>query len=85
MSATRWQRIDALFHEACDLPPADRAAFLAAACGDDAALQQDVQALLDADVTESGRITEALVGATLELAVQGDQSGLVAGPYRIVR
>lgn len=85
MPATRWNRIDALFHAACEHEPAARDAFLTEACAGDAALLQEVRALLDADITESQRITKALVGATLELVVEGEQVGRTAGPYRLVR
>lgn len=85
MPATRWDRIDALFHQACERNPAERDAFLVEACAGDEALLHEVRALLDADITESQRITKALVGATLELVVEGEQLGRTAGPYRLVR
>ncbi len=37
--------VQRLFTAACDLSPAERAAFLAAQCGDDAALRAEVEAL----------------------------------------
>ena len=42
----RPDRISDLYHAALKRPPAERAAFLAASCGDDAALQQEVESLL---------------------------------------
>ncbi len=44
----RWERAKAIFHAASEVSPADRAAFLEAACGDDAELRAEVATLLDA-------------------------------------
>src|SRR6185503_689089 len=46
VSAERWERICAVLDEAMALPPADRAAFVEAACGSDAPLLTEVQSLL---------------------------------------
>ncbi|HMB81675.1 MAG TPA: serine/threonine-protein kinase, partial [Vicinamibacterales bacterium] len=47
MGATdRWSRIEEICHAALDRDVADRQAFIAAACGDDAALRHEVEALL---------------------------------------
>jgi serine/threonine-protein kinase len=50
MDAVRWDRIQAIFHEAVERPPADRQAFLDAACAGDEALLTEVRELLDSDV-----------------------------------
>src|SRR5438552_4143204 len=42
----RWQRVKQLVADAALRPAAERAPFLADACGDDAALRQEVDALL---------------------------------------
>ena len=44
----RWSATERIFNAALERPVEARAAFLAEACGDDAALRQDVQSLLDA-------------------------------------
>ena len=49
MDATRWARVQALFHEAVELPHPARAAFVAARCPDDEGLARHVLALLDED------------------------------------
>ncbi len=85
MSATRWERITALFDEACERVTPERDAFLRAECGEDVELLRDVQALLDADGPLDGRITRALIDATQELVLESDQSGRMIGPYRLVR
>ncbi|MEN0065965.1 MAG: protein kinase [Myxococcota bacterium] len=49
MDAARWARVRAVFDAVVELPASEREATLAAACGSDAALRQEVEALLDAD------------------------------------
>ncbi len=46
MSRQRHQRIKELFLAACEREPDERAAFLQAACGDDAELRREVESLL---------------------------------------
>ena len=46
MTPERWQRTEALYHAAHAQPPGERAAFLAEACPDDAALRGEVEVLL---------------------------------------
>jgi hypothetical protein len=47
MTTDRWPRIEALYHEMLARPVRERAPALGAACAGDAALQADVQSLLD--------------------------------------
>ncbi|GJG88098.1 hypothetical protein tb265_32790 [Gemmatimonadetes bacterium T265] len=49
LSAERWDAVMALFEAALDRPAGDRPAFVAAACGGDAALRAEVESLLAAD------------------------------------
>jgi hypothetical protein len=46
MTPERWQHIKDVLHEAMDLAPAQRAAFLDQACKDDASLRLEVESLL---------------------------------------
>jgi len=87
MDAARWQRIQGLFHEAADLPPDARQAFLRQSCGDDA-LRAEVEAMLD----EDARAASLLDGGLADLAqrIAGGQAsasfaGKDFGPYRIVK
>jgi Tol biopolymer transport system component len=48
VSTDRWQRLDRIFVDALQRPPEARATFVREACGDDAALNQEVQSLLTA-------------------------------------
>jgi hypothetical protein len=43
-----WDRVKALFHEALERAPAERASFVREACGDTPALQAEVESLLAA-------------------------------------
>ena len=67
MDETRWQRIEALFHDLSDLPAASRDQELAARCGGDAALAAEVRALLDEDagLTTSVETTDPHLGLRL--------------------
>src|SRR6185503_17591314 len=49
MDATRWERLQSLFHDAVDRPPAERAQFLRAACPDDPAMVDEVLAAIAED------------------------------------
>ncbi|MFN0136994.1 MAG: tetratricopeptide repeat protein [Phycisphaerae bacterium] len=49
MTAARHKRIKDIFLEACDLPPAQRGAFLDGACGSDARLRASVEQMLAGD------------------------------------
>jgi hypothetical protein len=59
----RWQRIEALFHAATEVPPEERARFVAAAAGADEQLRAEVESLL-ASLEDSGdRLREIVMGA----------------------
>ena len=58
ISAEQWRAVDAIFADAIERPPAERAGFVAAACGTDAELRAEVESLLaahdsDADFLET--------------------------------
>jgi serine/threonine protein kinase len=48
MSPERWQQVEAVLDGALDLPEAERHAYLSRACGSDAALRAEVEALIAA-------------------------------------
>ncbi|HET9384742.1 MAG TPA: protein kinase [Gemmatimonadales bacterium] len=54
MSDERWRRVKALFQAAVERPAEERAAFLAAATGDDEALRREVESLLTSDTADTG-------------------------------
>ncbi len=57
MDLTRWERIQALFHDAAGRPVPEQRAFLESACGDDQTLLTEVLALLEED-SRSGSLLE---------------------------
>ncbi len=73
MSPERWRAVEAVLDGALDLPPADRAGYLAAACGGDAALRAEVERLLAASDDAGGPL-----GATGERPAAAYAAPLVA-------
>ncbi len=49
MTPERMQQIEVIFHDACNLAPGERAAFLAQACAGDEGLRREVELLLASD------------------------------------
>jgi TonB family protein len=69
----RWRRVQELFEAAADLRPGEQAAYLAAACGGEDGLRQEVDALLRSDA-EAGSFIEHAIrrGSDLLLAAEPD-------------
>ena len=79
--AARWKQVKELLAVALEQPPLQRAAYLAEACGQDAALRGEVEALL-AVHREAGSFLDAVPaggGSASQLS-----SGTRLGPYEIV-
>lgn len=85
IDTARWERIQALFHEAVDLPAERRCALLDAECGNDEALKSEVLRLLDEDDHGSSLLDRGV--ATAADAVLGAEPDALSalGPYRMVR
>jgi eukaryotic-like serine/threonine-protein kinase len=49
----RWRRVEEIFYEALDHPPAERAALVEAACGGDAELREEIESLLAAHAEDT--------------------------------
>jgi eukaryotic-like serine/threonine-protein kinase len=88
MDSARWQKIQALFHQAADVPEAEQRTFLESQCGNDPALVGEVIVLLE----EDARGSSMLDGGVAEVAHQilaapaaVSQPFKEFGPYRIVR
>lgn len=97
MTDHRWQRIKALFQAAVERPSAERAAFVAAAAGDDDELRREVEALLESDAAGrsvldrlplAGAAVVAAASANLadgQTSVQSTlEPGYRIGPYQVV-
>ena len=88
MDATRWERVQRLFHAAADLPPAEQSEFLAAECHDDPSLAADALALLAADAQANPLIDNGIAGAAGRLFRRAAEQPLPTerfGQYRITR
>jgi tetratricopeptide (TPR) repeat protein len=80
----RWEQVKAVLDDALETGPAERAAFVAAACGEDPELRAEVESLLAFEEESEAFIEEPLFGR-----FSGGPEGLVAGqrvgPYQVVR
>ncbi|MEM7204582.1 MAG: serine/threonine-protein kinase [Planctomycetota bacterium] len=87
--SARFDEAMRVFDRACDLPPTEREAFLAEACGDDASLRREVLSLLQHDQSEAwfddlegGGAVQALANSVHEETRPTHPEHI--GPYRIV-
>jgi len=87
MTSDRWRHIDALYREIVVRPVHERAAALVAACLGDAALQAEVQSLLDQPESEAGFLATPameLAGRLVPPASSPEiEPGTRLGPYEI--
>jgi tetratricopeptide (TPR) repeat protein len=80
----RWRRMQELFDAARALPPQGRSAFLADACGRDAVLRAEVEAMLAADQPEYALAIERMVAERAVNASGPDPLiGMRLGPWRV--
>ena len=94
MTDEQWQRTKALFQAAVERPLAERAAFVAAAAGDDDELRRQVEALLTSDAADRSvfdRLPLAGAAASSILAAEDGthlrpslKPGSCIGPYEVV-
>jgi eukaryotic-like serine/threonine-protein kinase len=82
------ERVAEVFAEALEHPPAERAAFLDAACGESPAVRGEVESLLAASA-QAGEFMHTLDmaqgAALLEAAAEPEPPRARAGPYRMLR
>lgn len=60
MTTRQWQLAESLFHAALELPPAERAGWLAQACPDDPTIPVAVLRMLEADAVAGDEIRRAV-------------------------
>src|SRR5256885_1716987 len=87
MTPERWRQIEQLYHAALERTIDERAAFLAEACADDAALRREVEVLLAAnDEAGSFLVAPALDLEARELAAERIPSlvGARIGRYQVL-
>ncbi|MGD8930581.1 MAG: tetratricopeptide repeat protein, partial [Lysobacterales bacterium] len=80
--ASRFKRIEELFHAAQPLSQAERTVFLARSCGADADLRYEVESLLAADAGLTAGFRRNLAGS-LAMRPEFLAAGDIVGPYRI--
>lgn len=87
-----WQRIEPILDRALDLPPADRGAYLDAACAGDAPLRARIAEMIRQGEDPNGPLEHSLlsVAGPLLLGLADPSPSLVApgdviGPWRLVR
>jgi serine/threonine protein kinase len=83
----RWERMQALFHQAADLPISEQKEFLNSACGADQALIIDVTAMLEEDRKGSSVVDHGLAHSA-RILIATDSSSLPIqeiGPYHVLR
>ena len=87
-----WERIEPLLDQALDLPPAERAAFLARACGDEPILRRRVARMLAAGEDPESPLERSLASLAGPLLAEPDDGGLAGihlgemiGPWRLIR
>lgn len=87
MNLERWQRIEELYHLALEREGAERAAYLEAACAEDAELLREAKTLLAAH-EQAGDFIEEPVASVAACLLTGERSsariGQQIGPYQIL-
>lgn len=87
MTSDRWKRIQAIFHEAVELPEPEQNALVDRACGGDEKLKAEVLAMLAQDRGEPGIVDRGLAGIALGFlgpdAIEPPLPSTDFGPYRI--
>ena len=86
MDNSRWERIQALFHEAAELPRSEQQTFLRTACAPDDSLAADVLALLEEDARGDSLLDSDLPQIAEQVLGDAALPGLVSrelGHYRI--
>src|SRR5271165_1785338 len=72
-SSDQWRRIEELFYAALDLPAESRPGFLSEACGSDAKLREEVEALLNSSEKPMDFVPEAVYELARKMSSQGGQ------------
>ncbi|MGA2725936.1 MAG: hypothetical protein ABSG79_26445 [Bryobacteraceae bacterium] len=85
MSDSRWQRVEEIFHQAVELAPEARSAFLDQVCAGDEPLRKEVESLLAHDAEDGSTLAKAVAGAAgSTVTMVEDLSGRTIGPYQVL-
>ncbi len=88
MDSTRWQKVQALFHQAAELPPDQQHGLQETRCGDDADMAGEVLVLLQEDAA-GGSLLDRDVAHVAQQILHDPSASTPPfkefGPYRIIR
>src|SRR5688572_3805831 len=84
LTSEQWQQLQSLFAAACDLPAAERTAFVAQSPGGDA-IRRHLAGMLDADAGAAPRLQRVVREAARGAAPGDPWVGRRFGAYRVVR
>ena len=84
MDSSRWERVQAVFHDALALPPEERHAFVAAAAGDDRDLAAEILSAIDADARRLSLLDGGVARVAGSLLDGARTTIEQIGPYRVV-
>ena len=88
MDSARWHRLQSIFHDAADMPPAERRPFVEAACGHDEELLVEVLAMLEQDASGHSLLDRNIAEIAHDTFAKSASVPLIlknVGPYRIIR
>jgi len=88
MDDAGWERIQALFHAAIDLPVGERIPFLETATGRDSWLMQNVLAMIEEDATSLSILDRDVAEVAGQMLAEVDAAPLPTGhfgPYKVLR
>ena len=80
-----WQEIEQLFHDALELEPGDRPAFLDRRCGQDVNLRRELESLLAASDQTLGFARDAVGEIARQQNTEPLLTGTRIGPYQLLR
>ena len=85
MNSDRWKQIQAIFHDAVELPESERRAFVERACGRDEDFVAEVLAMLEQDSSGGTIVDQGLPGIAAQLIGESRNSIVFEDfdPYRI--
>lgn len=84
MDSARWDRVQALFHEALGLPEERRATFLESACTGDPGLRTEVLALLEEDARAAPLLDHGIADVAGRVLGEPESAPRRLGAYRVV-
>src|SRR5574338_128079 len=87
MTPDRWEQIEAVFQQALERPPLERASFLDHACAGDEELREEARSLVAAYDESGAFIEQPAMAQDARVLLGGDAGedfGREIGPYRIV-